>query len=130
MGDFSPSTPLTLLPDDPAFTTDIWVMDVDGSHPRQVTRGGFDVEPVFSPDGQQIAFGRIVGPTSPTDFLQNEAIYVVRTDGTELHEVVAPRPGLEHPAWSPDGQSTDLQHLARVARRARSRVDLRRPPGR
>lgn len=93
----------TLLPDDPAFTTDIWVMDTDGSHPRQVTRGGFDVEPVFSPDDQQIAFGRIVKPTDPNEF-QPEAIYVVRTDGSGLREVVAPRPGLEHPAWSPDGR--------------------------
>jgi Tol biopolymer transport system component len=92
-----------LLPDDPAFTTDIWVMGADGSHPRQVTRGGFDVEPVFSPDGQQIAFGRIIGPTDPNNFLQSEAVYVARTDGTGLHEVVPPRPGLEHPAWSPDG---------------------------
>jgi Tol biopolymer transport system component len=93
-----------LLPDDPAFTTDIWVMGTDGSHARQVTRGGFDVEPVFSPDGQQIAFGRIIGPTDPNDFLQDEAIYVVGTDGSGLHEVVAPRAGLEHPAWSPDGR--------------------------
>jgi len=93
----------TLLPDDPGFSTDIWVMGVDGSQPRQVTRGGFDVEPVWSPDGQQIAFGRIVAPTSPTDFSQNEGVYVVRTDGSDLHEVVPPRPGLEHPAWSPDG---------------------------
>jgi len=92
----------TLLPDDPAFTTDIWVMAVDGSHPRQVTRGGFDVEPVFSPDGQQIAFGRITG-LDPNNFQQSEAVYVVRTDGTDLHEIVPSRPGLEHPAWSPDG---------------------------
>lgn len=92
----------TLLPDDPGFTTDIWVMHTDGSHPRQVTRGGFDVEPVFSPDGQQIAFGRIIKPTDPNEF-QPEAIYVVRTDGSDLHEVVPPRAGLEHPAWSPDG---------------------------
>jgi TolB protein len=79
-------------------------MNSDGSHPRQVTSGGFDVEPVFSPDGRYIAFGRIVGPTSPTDFNANEAVYVVRTDGTGLHEVVAPRPALEHPRWSPDGR--------------------------
>ena len=72
----------TMSPDDPAFTTDIWVMDADGSHGRQVTHGGFDVEPVFSPDGRHLAFGRIVGPTSPTDFTQNEAVYVVRADGT------------------------------------------------
>jgi Tol biopolymer transport system component len=80
------------------------VMNSDGSHPRQVTRNGFDVEPVFSPDGRYIAFGRIVGPTSPTDFTQNEAVYVVRTDGTGLRQILAPRPALEHPRWSPDGR--------------------------
>jgi Tol biopolymer transport system component len=94
----------TLSPNDPGFTTDIWLMNSDGSHRRQVTRGGFDVEPVFSPDGRQIAFGRIVGPTSPTDVTQSEAVYVVRTDGTDLHQVVAPRRALEHPRWSPDGR--------------------------
>ena len=92
------------LPDDPTFHTDIWVMDADGTHPRQVTSDGFDVEPVYSPDGRYIAFGRIVGPTSPTDSAQNEAVYVVRTDGTGLRQVVAPRSGLEHPRWSPDGR--------------------------
>ena len=89
-----------LSPSDPGFQTHIWLMNSDGSHRRQVTRGGFDVEPVFSPDGRHIAFGRIV---SFTDF-QNEAVYVVRTDGTHLHQVVPPRPALEHPHWSPDGR--------------------------
>ncbi|MGN6606366.1 MAG: hypothetical protein ACTHMS_05065 [Jatrophihabitans sp.] len=92
------------LPDDPAFHTDIWEMDADGSHPHQVTSDGFDVEPVYSPDGRSIAFGRIVGPSSPTDSAQDEAVYVVRTDGTGLRRVVAPRSGLEHPRWSPDGR--------------------------
>ena len=29
---------------------------------------------------------------------------VVRRDGTQLHQVIAPRAGLEHPDWSPDGR--------------------------
>lgn len=64
----------TLAPDDPAFATDIWVMNSDGSQPRQVTHGGFDVEPAYSPDGRHIVFRRIVDPTSPTDFTQDEAL--------------------------------------------------------
>lgn len=91
-------------PEDPAFTTDIWVMDADGSHRHQVTHGGFDVEPVFSPDGRYIAFGRIVGPTSESNTSQQEALYVIRTDGTGLREIVPPRTALEHPRWSPDGR--------------------------
>ena len=47
------------FPDAPGFHTDIWIMRADGSHKRQLTRSGFDVEPVFSPDGHRIAFGRI-----------------------------------------------------------------------
>jgi len=62
-------------------------MDTDGSHPRQVTRGGFAVEPVFSPDGQQIAFGRITG-FDPNNFQQFEAVYVVRTDGFDFNGTV------------------------------------------
>ena len=93
------------LPDDPAFSTDIWMMDFDGSHQVQITHGGFDVEPVFSPDGHYIAFGRLIGPTGPTDFSAKEAIYVVGTDGTGLRRVVAPKAGLEHPRWSPDGSA-------------------------
>jgi Tol biopolymer transport system component len=90
--------------DDPAFATDIWVMEADGSRPRQVTHGGFDVEPAYSPDGRHLVFGRIVGPTSPTDNYQREAVYVVGTDGSGLREVVPPMASLEHPRWSPDGR--------------------------
>ena len=83
------------------FSTSIWVMRTDGSDVRRITTGGFDVEPVFSPDGTQIAFGRITGD-APTG--QLEALYVVNVDGTGPREVVPPRVGLEHPDWSPDGK--------------------------
>ncbi|HET8862277.1 MAG TPA: hypothetical protein VFM94_03405, partial [Solirubrobacterales bacterium] len=74
-------------------------MRADGSHKRQLTRGGFDGEPVFSPDGRRIAFARI---TNDAEF--EVAIYVMNRDGTHLREVVPPTLGLEHPDWSPDGR--------------------------
>ena len=80
----------------------IWIMRADGSDARMLTEGAIDVEPVFSPDGSKLAFGRIVGD-SPQG--QLEAIYVVNADGTGLREVVPARAGLEHPDWSPDGRS-------------------------
>jgi TolB protein len=89
--------------DQDPFEVAIWVMASDGSSPRQITTGAIDVEPVWSPDGEQLAFGRITGD-SPQG--QLEAIYVVNADGAELHEVVAPRAGLEHPDWSPTGLIT------------------------
>ena len=72
-------------------------MRADGSRPGKITSGGFDVEPVFSPDGQRIAFGRIAGVTAAG--YQLEALYVVDVDGTHLRQVVPPLPGLEHPDW-------------------------------
>jgi Tol biopolymer transport system component len=57
---------------------------------------------VFSPDGTRIVFGRITGVTPQGN--QLEALYVMSTDGTRLRQIVAPRAGLEHPDWSPDGR--------------------------
>jgi Tol biopolymer transport system component len=88
--------------DQPTFSVSVWVMHADGSSPKQLTSNALDVEPVFSPDGTQIAFGRITGD-SPEG--QLEAIYVINSDGTGLHQIVPPRAGLEHPDWSPDGRS-------------------------
>ena len=86
----------------PTFSLSIWVMRADGSDARRVTSGGFDVEPVFSPDGTRIAFSRITNPGEGDPQIQS--LLTVNTDGTDLREVVAPRAGLEHPDWSPDGK--------------------------
>ena len=88
------------LPDEPGFHTNIWTIRADGTGARQLTRGGFDVEPVYSPDGRQIAFGRITHDAQIPDV----AIYVMHTDGTHLRQVVPSTFGLEHPDWSPDGR--------------------------
>jgi Tol biopolymer transport system component len=89
-----------ILPGEPGFHTDIWIMRADGTHKRQLTSGGFDGEPVFSPDGRRIAFARITHDAEIAD----AAIYVMNTDGSHLRQVVPSTFGLEHPDWSPDGR--------------------------
>jgi Tol biopolymer transport system component len=88
------------LPGQPGFHTSIWTIRPDGTGTRQLTRGGFDVEPVYSPDGRQIAFGRITHDAN----IATVALYVMHTDGTHLRQVVPSTFGLEHPDWSPDGR--------------------------
>ena len=86
----------------PFFSTSIWVIRADGTDARRVTSGGFDLEPVFSPDGTRIAFTRITNPGEGDPQIQS--LLTVNRDGSDLREVVAPRAGLEHPDWSPDGK--------------------------
>ena len=94
------SSPVT--PDDPSFSTSIWIMRPGGSDMQRITRGGFDIEPVFSPNGAKIAFGRIAGTNANGD--QLEALYMVNVKGKLLRRVIPARAGLEHPDWSPDGR--------------------------
>ena len=78
----------------------IWVMDVDGTDPVQVTDGvAFDADPVWSPDGTKIAFA------------SNRAgrfdIYVVAARGGDATKVSGGTLGVGSldgfPTWSPDG---------------------------
>jgi Tol biopolymer transport system component len=92
----------TPVPDTGAPTAPIavWVVAPDGTGLREVLPGVFGVEPVFSPDGTQIAFGHVTKAGSSTTAV--EAIEIVNLDGTGRHRVVAPRPGLQHVDWSVD----------------------------
>lgn len=95
--DYSP-----LLPDDPKFTTSIFVMDADGSNPHSVTSGGFDVEPRFSPDGTRILFTRI-RKVSGQGF-QQEALFVIDADGSSPRKLTSWGLAEEHASWSPDSK--------------------------
>ena len=75
----------------------------DGTHRHQLTHGAGvkNVEPVWSPDGSQIAFASNRGPSRTTYHFD---IYVMNPDGTgqvrvtdDLHAVSV------GPIWSPDG---------------------------
>jgi Tol biopolymer transport system component len=92
----------------------IAIMNSDGSGIVNLTAGtpaadttipGFDDSPVFSPDGQHIAFDHANGLVTD-DQLEHSAVWVMGTDGSGARQVVALPPytgdmgGL---AWSPDG---------------------------
>jgi Tol biopolymer transport system component len=71
----------------------IYVMDADGSNPRQLTQG-HGVQPAWSPDGSAIAFA--AGPEGP-------GIYVMDPDGSDVAKLVDDPREAGDPAWSPDG---------------------------
>ena len=74
----------------------IYVMDRDGAHAVKLTQG---VAPRWSPDGRQIVFVRFEGPVD-----QLSRIYVMHSDGSNIHAIG--EKGIEDnfPVWSPDGR--------------------------
>jgi Tol biopolymer transport system component len=78
---------------DPGRREQIFVMNVDGTHPTRVSRGDYyDFLPRWSPDGKHIAF------TSSRD--GTNGIYTMRADGSDVRDVsrtpltLAMRPGV------------------------------------
>jgi len=90
-----------------AFATDnvqgahIWIYDRTGTTaPRQLTIGGANRFPVWSPDGQWIAY--------QSDREGDLAIFRQRTDGTDSPERISkPEKGVAHipESWSSDGET-------------------------
>lgn len=84
------------------FTTTLWVMDADGSDPHPLLdegEAGYDWEGEYSPDGSEVAFTRY-GPARDTT-----AVFIVRADGTDVRQLTPFDTLVEHPRWSPDGET-------------------------
>jgi Tol biopolymer transport system component len=79
----------------------IWIMNVDGSHPRQLTtaKGCYNGGPFFSPDGKRVIFR---SDRKEKDRLQ---IYVINADGTGERAITdKPTWVCWGPFWHPDGR--------------------------
>jgi len=89
----------------------IYLMDIDGRNQRPlIDIEGAQRAPVFSPDGQKIAFES----KAPTQGAQSEPgstenndtleIYVVHVDGTNMKQLTHNDVDDGHPTWAPNGK--------------------------
>ena len=80
---------------------ELWVMNADGSNPRQVTHlGGANFAPYFHPDGKRIIFAS--NHQDPRS--RNFDLYLVNLDGTGLTQVTTSGEFDGFPMFSPDGK--------------------------
>ena len=81
---------------------EIWVMDRDGSHKRQVTRlGAASFAPYFHPDGRRILFAS----NHPDPKGRNFDLYLIGDDGAGLERITSDPSFDGFPMFSPDGKS-------------------------
>ena len=75
---------------------DIWLVSAEGGEARQITRGGSDTRPRWSPDGKRIAF------LSSRDGEQQ--VYWITLDGGDANPLTSLSGGADTELWSPDGK--------------------------
>jgi len=80
----------------------IFVVDLDGGEPRQVTTGDHeDGAPTWTPDGKRLVFGALRGESWDVELINR--LYSVDADGGEPAQLTADEASYDMPAFSPDG---------------------------
>ena len=73
----------------------IVLLDVETGQEKTLTEGSTDFDPIWSPDGKQIAFTRTN---------ENLQIYVMNADGTDLKPMEPASNSIQLATWSPDSK--------------------------
>jgi Tol biopolymer transport system component len=80
---------------------EIFVMNADGSHKRQVTHNGAaNFCPYFTPDGKRLIFASNVDDPEHRNF----ELYLTNLDGTGMEKVTSDPAFDGFPMFSPDGK--------------------------
>jgi len=74
----------------------VWLVLLTGGEPRQLTRGGSDFQPRWSPDGRRLAF------LSSRD--GEPQVYLISIEGGEALKLTSISTGADNVLWSPDGK--------------------------
>jgi len=100
--------------DDDIYKASLWIADVDGKNPRQLTSGAYrDTSPVWSPKGDSIVFvSNRPGKTQKEGHPDQEQktstpvpqLWTINPDGGEALQLTDHPNGASSPAWSPDGR--------------------------
>jgi Tol biopolymer transport system component len=78
--------------------SEIFVMNVDGSNPTQITHNSWSQNPVWSPDGTRIAYETYLRP-------RDIGILAINLNDSSSTELVNTEGWDAHPSWSPDGKA-------------------------
>jgi Tol biopolymer transport system component len=97
---------------------DVYVTNADGTGQRLLIGGASsDTEPVFSRDGQMLAFLRLGSGG-------DASLMLARADGTGIKTLTATLRSVDSYTWSPDGRSIAIVHAGDAGRRILSLVDV------
>jgi Tol biopolymer transport system component len=103
---FMTVVPKTLLPKGVQFQSEVNVMNADGSGKRKLTRIAWNFQPpVWSPDGQKLAFERRLDPTKYKGQCGScdVDVYAMKADGSAQQNLTRNAAYDGDPSWSPDG---------------------------
>ncbi|MBM7789684.1 TolB family protein [Tenggerimyces flavus] len=90
------------------FLDGIYSIRADGTHLKRVTLNPDifwgDGVPAVSPDGRWIAFSRFRGADDDPENKSVSAMFLVRPDGSRLHQITSYDLMVDEKDWSPDGR--------------------------